>query len=438
MEEQHEQQPREGWTIAIKAVGKDIPEQDFSVQVHPEDQLSSLHDQIEARTGLSSSQQRLIYRGRMIGPATPSRSSPNHQQESLIPSEEADPLSRKIGDIHGLCDGQTIHLVQKRETQNEENPSSSPDAVNTTTTPLSDTSPVGLGSTLRNNNRGGGGASPSSGSLLSALLGLGDQGRSSSNSNAASVTPEREGQSSSSRSRSSATSSGRRRPHYRLSRDDLQLPDPGSLEPVRQGLMTLHTLLPHARDQVTSQDYHPLEANRTWYVGQWIDCRDTVNQWLEATIVEIVKPEDILPSVQSRRPSTAHSSSSNNDRKFRPPADDPAVSAGDLEGRRRLLLEACEEGHPEEEEGELSGYRQRDYNDGVTLLLVHYNGWPARWDEWIRSDSERIRPFRTRTRHSTAVSTYVSTCRISTLRLFSFVYSLSLEMNVCSLELVVD
>jgi hypothetical protein len=53
---------------------------------------------------------------------------------------------------------------------------------------------------------------------------------------------------------------------------------------------------------------------------------------------------------------------------------------------------------------DLSGYQERDTNEGVQLLLIHYNGWPHRWDEWIRSDSERIRPFRTRTRHrSTAL-----------------------------------
>eukprot|EP00956_Cyclotella_meneghiniana_P044194 scaffold306028_cov66-Cyclotella_meneghiniana.AAC.1 len=46
-----------------------------------------------------------------------------------------------------------------------------------------------------------------------------------------------------------------------------------------------------------------------------------------------------------------------------------------------------------------AGYRPRTDNEGVQLLLIHYNGWPHRWDEWIRSDSERIRPFRTRTRH---------------------------------------
>jgi hypothetical protein len=67
-------------------------------------------------------------------------------------------------------------------------------------------------------------------------------------------------------------------------------------------------------------------------------------------------------------------------------------------------LEPLEPGEGEEEEGELVGFRRRGSNRGVQLLLLHYNGWPHRWDEWIRSDSERIRPFRTRTRHPSVVS----------------------------------
>merc|ERR1712216_654631 len=53
-------------------------------------------------------------------------------------------------------------------------------------------------------------------------------------------------------------------------------------------------------------------------------------------------------------------------------------------------------GHTGENE---QSFRPRSNNNGVKLLLIHYNGWPSRWDEWIRSDSERLRPFRTRTRH---------------------------------------
>ena len=33
-------------------------------------------------------------------------------------------------------------------------------------------------------------------------------------------------------------------------------------------------------------------------------------------------------------------------------------------------------------------------------VLIHYNGWPTRWDEWILFSSPRIAPFRSRTVHS--------------------------------------
>mmetsp|Transcript_7993 Transcript_7993/g.20034 ORF Transcript_7993/g.20034 Transcript_7993/m.20034 type:complete len:705 (+) Transcript_7993:1-2115(+) len=186
-----------------------------------------------------------------------------------------------------------------------------------------------------------------------------------------------------------------RRPHYRYSVDDLRVPNPGSMESVRQGMMTLHTLLPHSqlhREDGTS----PLQANREWFRGQWCDVRDTVNQWLEATVVEILLPHEVLPEASSfprydvRRPPRIDT--------------DPAIHADDLEGRRRLLIEGCDPGDPDELDGELVGFRPRRTNHGVQLLLVHYNGWPHRWDEWIRSDSERIRPFRTRTRHPTQSS----------------------------------
>jgi hypothetical protein len=131
-------------------------------------------------------------------------------------------------------------------------------------------------------------------------------------------------------------------------------------------------------------------SSRRFYTGQWIDCRDTVNQWLEATIMSTVDPIEILRAYDS----VSHYAMASHQ-----PTSDPVVSYSDLDGRRRLLLEPCDASNSEEQ---IDGvhYRRRDTNHGVQLLHVHYNGWPMRWDEWIRSDSERIRPFRARTRHS--------------------------------------
>jgi hypothetical protein len=67
-------------------------------------------------------------------------------------------------------------------------------------------------------------------------------------------------------------------------------------------------------------------ATRQFVPGQWLDVRDTVNQWLEATILDVSAPRN--------------------------------------------------------------------------QILVHYHGWPTRWDEWIDVCSERLLPFRAQTAHS--------------------------------------
>uniref|UniRef100_A0A7S2GNI3 Ubiquitin-like domain-containing protein n=1 Tax=Octactis speculum TaxID=3111310 RepID=A0A7S2GNI3_9STRA len=63
-----------------------------------------------------------------------------------------------------------------------------------------------------------------------------------------------------------------------------------------------------------------------FFTGQWLDAKDTVNQWLEATVMDV--------------------------------------------------------------------------NAERAEILIHYNGWPTRWDEWMPFKSGRIAPFRSRTVHS--------------------------------------
>ena len=372
------------WSLSVKAIGSTLRdctnaengdpdstgEKNFTVTVSPDDSVTELYDKIETATGLKASQQRLIYRGRLID-------SDRLQSDNDVPT--------KIGDIVGLSDGHTIHLVKRqeraREQQGESNASNSSSSANTST----------ISSSLDRDDAGSGTAS-----LLAALIGLGGL----DDENDAPTTG---------RQRWRSGRIGRsRRPHYRLTADDLQTPDPGTLEPVRQGLMTIHTMLPHANIRESDDaNASPLAANRRWYRGQWIDVRDTVNQWLEATIVDILAPDDILPPRDNMRDDNQQE-----DQRIIEPATDPAVSAGDLEGRRRLLLEPCDAGDSDEEEGDLAGFRRRKTNAGVQMLLIHYNGWPHRWDEWIRGDSERIRPFRTRTRHPNMVGKLLSTLGI--------------------------
>lgn len=190
------------WNIQIKLVGD---ERDFVVMLHPDDDLAQLYDEIHCVTGLPREQQRLIYRGRLLGKAD---NEDRHQ---------------KMKDIVGLMDGHTIHLMKGRGTFEEG--SAAP------TEQASNESP----STESAANSNTSSSSSSTSSLLASLLG-GERNR---------------------------------RTPFRLREEDLETPDPGSMESVRQGLMTMRTM---------SSPYP-----RQFFVGQWIDCRDTVNQWLEAT-----------------------------------------------------------------------------------------------------------------------------------------------------------
>lgn len=444
----------------------------FSVEVSPNDRVDFLHEKIEGVTGVKASQQRLIYRGKLIGKADVSGSSSNGSTNySTDENENADNIGTPYGsdhksltgtqqqprqeqsvdeyrikDIVGLCDGQTIHLVRKRET----------DATATTTAPSSteDSSefPTSFRDTENNNDenaststdsdRGGGG-----GALLAALLGLGSLGEDGPRGPEV-ITARRPNPNTNTRTndtterlsspwRSSILRGERspsrvprsiRRPTYRLAAEDLEVEDPGSMESVRQGLMTLNTIMNSQSSRTNNQQqqqlsttsatpHHPLGTNREWFRGQWIDARDTVNQWLEATVIDIVDPKDVLDdSTMVRIPAVYESRYANPEehppRQRRVPNvdNDPAISANDFEGRRRLLLEECDPGDPREirvpstNTPRQRSFRPRSSNQGVQLLLIHYNGWPHRWDEWIRSDSERIRPFRTRTRHPTTSS----------------------------------
>ena len=63
-----------------------------------------------------------------------------------------------------------------------------------------------------------------------------------------------------------------------------------SIEHIRQGILTLHSL----RESMHESDIGPQaiagvseSASRVFYTGQWVDVKDTVNQWLEATIMQV-------------------------------------------------------------------------------------------------------------------------------------------------------
>jgi hypothetical protein len=185
----------------------------FNVSVSPEDGMDSLHKEIEGVTGVKSSQQRLIYRGRLIGKSDVSPSSSlidaninniNNNQNNNDNSKKTSVCCQheeyKIKDIVGLCDGQTIHLVKKRRETTENNVEvdvadeqdttsglSLSDSNNTTT----NFSSAGAGNISSTTDNEGSHSSGSGGALLAALLGLGslDSGINTSNTIDRSATP---------------------------------------------------------------------------------------------------------------------------------------------------------------------------------------------------------------------------------------------------------
>ena len=145
-----------------------------------------------------------------------------------------------------------------------------------------------------------------------------------------------------------------------------------SLEHVRQGILTMNTLMSTVSPLALSTEEFetPLNQNfnsfatmeetedgskarrvgnivqdgdKHFYIGQWLDVKDTVNQWLAATVMDM-----------------------------------------DYSSRR---------------------------------LFVHFNGWPVRWDEWIDWDSPRIAPFRSYTiqDNNTSLSPSLTTRETSSL-----------------------
>ena len=98
-----------------------------------------------------------------------------------------------------------------------------------------------------------------------------------------------------------------------------------SLEMIRQNLLTLDQLNKGLNDpesvkhRLVTQSFD--FSQRKLEIGQWVDVKDTIDQWLEAEVINV------------------------------------------REGK----------------------------------VLIHYNGWGSRWDEWIDVNSQRIAAFRTHT-----------------------------------------
>lgn len=63
-------------------------------------------------------------------------------------------------------------------------------------------------------------------------------------------------------------------------------PSISSLEHISQGVLTMNTLLSTMNLSVSNTSDHP-NMSPVFYVGQWVDVKDTVSQWLEATVLQV-------------------------------------------------------------------------------------------------------------------------------------------------------
>ena len=165
----------------------------------------------------------------------------------------------------------------------------------------------------------------------------------------------------------------------------------GSLEHVRQGLLTVHTLLLH-HALISTNGPSPLRVCGT------------------AATPSSTDDDGISSSTSSSTTSTRTSSSGAASASFTPAAAAAAAASGAAH-------------HVPIQTNQLPGARPSrtrfvkgqwvDARDSVNQWLeatvmetrgaqiyVHYNGWPARWDEWVDSGSHRLAPFRTHTLHS--------------------------------------
>jgi hypothetical protein len=296
---------------------KTINNETYSVSVFPSSSIAELKSKVEEATRVEVDRQRLIYRGRVLA--------------------DADTIS-----TYQIENGNTVHMVAKpanyRELQRQ---ASSQPVPNTRVVtgqqnssaaalpPNASVETIGTGRILR---AGGIDAIPfmlgeeSINPLIVRSLGRsGFGGLGFASALAGSAV-----NSASTNAAAGTQQQGATRSHSHL-------------ENIRQGILSVHTLLsmnpafqtqyhsPETDADNVDESSEPLPPWRQFYCGQWVDVKDTVQQWLEATVMNV-----------------------DSDRR---------------------------------------------------MVFVHYNGWPQRWDEWIRWDSPRIAPFRSRTTHSVLTGT---------------------------------
>lgn len=213
----------------IDVVVKTMSNDSYNVSVDAASSVNSLKGKIQEITAIEIDRQRLIYRGRVL------------VDESAV------------RDYH-IENGQTIHMVAR--------PANYRDLQRNAAAPPQQPAPE--------QQRSGGVRSftavPSS-SFLARTIAEGAAARSIFQTSSMEILA------SGSSNQTPLTAAAVRPPVVSLETN---------LENIRQSMLTMNTLLSnHARQPESSI------RSLQFYIGQWVDVKDTVNQWLEATIMNI-------------------------------------------------------------------------------------------------------------------------------------------------------
>ncbi len=180
----------------------------------------------------------------------------------------------------------------------------------------------------------------------------------------------------------------------------------GELEHIRQGLLTVQTLLQAMRDRALRNGRQEMRSNQN---GAIQELPDEERHMDSCEMNTITAQEHILSGVAAaigteppERESQAQDDDAEREVVAEAAAPTPSESLTpaivppvrhffvgqwlDVKDTVNQWLEAT-----------VMDIRFPADGNGPSELLIHYNGWPENWDEWIVSNSTRLAPFCTRT-----------------------------------------
>ncbi len=219
---------------SVNIVVKTVNNESYNLNVGLLSSVSTLKAMVTEVTSIGSDRQRLIYRGRVL------------KDEDVV------------GDYH-IEEGHTVHMVARPENYRElQQQSSAPEpARQPPALPFSLGQVLSEGGSLFSRSAPAGGATPDTPSEEDRALAI-------RNANQALLET--------------------------------------NLENIRQSLLTINTIYAgsNSRRSMTSQSKttdireSPATNCRKFYIGQWVDVKDTVSQWLEATILDVDNARELV------------------------------------------------------------------------------------------------------------------------------------------------